>query len=99
MNWHRYRDYLPDRDTLRDTIDTDRLAGYLPSRSSFRPRKLGLFDRRRENTELTVAIGVGAAALIGLAAGAYLISRDKAREKEDMKKFLKRRSDFGHRSK
>ena len=84
MNWHlprKYRDHLPD---------TDRLSGYLPS------RPLGLFDRRRQNTEATLAIGVGAAALIGLCAGAWLISRDKALEKKDMEKFLKGRSDFGH---
>lgn len=88
MNWHlprNYRDHLPD---------TDRLAGYLPSRSSL--PSLGLFDRRRQNTEATLAIGVGAAALIGLCAGAWLVSRDRALEKKDMEKFLKGRSGFGH---
>jgi|GEM_PF-1936924 len=88
MNWHlprKYRDQLPDRDTL---------AGYLPSRPNL--PSLGLFDRRRQNTETTLAIGVGAAALIGLCAGAWLVSRDKALEKKDMEKFLKGRSDFGH---
>jgi len=97
MNWHlprKYRDHLPDRDDLRDYVDTDRLAGYLPSRSGL--PSLGLFDRRRKNTEATLAIGVGAAALIGLCAGAWLVSRDKALEKKDMEKFLKGRSDFGH---
>ena len=88
MNWQlprKYRDHLSD---------TDRLADYLPSRSSL--PSFGLFDRRRKNTETTIAIGVGAAALIGLCAGAWLVSRDKAIEKKDMDKFLKGRSGFGH---